>query len=501
MSCITYIVESCGHRSKKSSFEREANARAAELGFLTNQEIFRAPINIPQKTSLDIHGSGQLDFVECLCPGKEDEPEAKKVVGDLQILHRDFYSEILEEVDPALLVMDEYRDYIQKGGREEQVRIPKGSRLLMFSHAMIPIVCGNEWNRLRRLGCLLSAPLVDRTETLSSGLHILNRHPVFPFDEQWSMSLDTIMLKRAEQILELSKTDEQKDIHILWSGGIDTTASVCSFLRVTERPEWQEYRDRLVITYCERSKNENPRFYEQFIKNKLRELPIQGHVRDIIDGRRIVTGDPADMIFGTFAMANCLVPYIDGKINNLFTRLDDPWREVFPIAIEQSKIILLPGEKTDDWVQWIEPFVEKCPIKVYSWFDFLWWGAFGMKYQHDLFRIFYNRKSLTKDIVDSVTNFYDTYDFHQWSYHNHHLKMTDHSVWGSYKAPLKKFIFDFNKDEEYYRTKIKVVSVNNSWGMEVGIDEHLNVIRFGKYSISIKRMREKYGNSLYTFRN
>jgi hypothetical protein len=94
-------------------------------------------------------------------------------------------------------------------------------------------------------------------------------------------------------------------------------------------------------------------------------------------------------------------------------------------------------------------------------FDMWWWLTYSLKYQHDVSRLFYNSNTdvIPEYIRCKVHNFYETYDFHQWSFHNHHLKMKDKFVWASYKEPLKEIILQYTRDREYYSTKLKVASV------------------------------------------
>ena len=45
--------------------------------------------------------------------------------------------------------------------------------------------------------------------------------------------------------------------------------------------------------------------------------------------------------------------------------------------------------------------------------------------------------------------------------------MLDKSVWASYKAPLKRYIFEYDGDREYYAGKTKVMSSNWAPGYQV----------------------------------
>ena len=67
------------------------------------------------------------------------------------------------------------------------------------------------------------------------------------------------------------------------------------------------------------------------------------------------------------------------------------------------------------------------------------------------------------------------------------------------------FIHDFTKaagcaDKAahafYLSHKTKVASAHNSWGSEVAIDNKWNVIRWGRHSVSMRLLRDTYGDSL-----
>ena len=179
------------------------------------------------------------------------------------------------------------------------------------------------------------------------------------------------------------------------------------------------------------------------------------------------------MIFGTYLMGVCLKKPLEGEENPLYGKLDDPWDRIADYMVHKG---LLSSGEISSWRWWIRPFVDKCPIPCKTVFDFLWWGSFALKYQHDLTRIFYNGtyERIPPAILRSVNNFYDTSDFHQWSYNFHHLKMADHKVWASYKWPLKHLIRSYINDDEYYRGKLKTRSVCNAWGYDMAIDSKWN---------------------------
>jgi hypothetical protein len=142
------------------------------------------------------------------------------------------------------------------------------------------------------------------------------------------MTLRQVMQNRALELLQLAASLDTI-LHILWSGGIDTTASITVFLQMTEN--YPEYRSRMVIRYAgERSILEYPLFFD-IIRREVAHREIQGHVRDILsepDVQIVVTGDPMDMMTGTFKMAEACKTYDYS--------LTDNWAVVFPRLLHRS---------------------------------------------------------------------------------------------------------------------------------------------------------------------
>ena len=125
-------------------------------------------------------------------------------------------------------------------------------------------------------------------------------------DHIWANEeLSKTMLERTSDILDIS-VENNKDIQILWSGGIDTTAMVVAFYLKTVGKQY--LRDKITICHCERSIQENPQFFKTV--QAFKTLVIPYHVHDILNYNNdaiLVTDDPADMMFGTYVMAQCIL--------------------------------------------------------------------------------------------------------------------------------------------------------------------------------------------------
>eukprot|EP01065_Artemidia_motanka_P003274 TRINITY_DN11576_c0_g1_i1.p1 TRINITY_DN11576_c0_g1~~TRINITY_DN11576_c0_g1_i1.p1 ORF type:complete len:683 (+),score=80.73 TRINITY_DN11576_c0_g1_i1:50-2050(+) len=324
-----------------------------------------------------------------------------------------------------------------------------GNRLICFS-MKLPYILGTvpqtEWTHPRTKFAALcefaGAPLVDRTGKLGLGLKMKVLHPIPRRDPFFCKTLDQVMMERAAGLLSRSQSTGE-ELRVLWSGGIDTTANVVAFLRCHK-----EYpRARVVIQYCDRSIAEYPLFWERFLGgNPSCPFPcskIEGHVRDAVQLPRpgeprfvVVTGDPGDMLMGTYLMALAFRGRkVGDAYNALHYGLDKPWQEVVPRLLHARGLLdgrIEKGRMESDlpmyhsWISWITPFVHESPIPIVSTFDFLWWMTYGLKYTHDVLRVLYNRDTVSQALLDLVVNFYETNDFDQWSFSNHDLKMADH---------------------------------------------------------------------------
>ena len=127
-------------------------------------------------------------------------------------------------------------------------------------------------NKFLTLSYFLGCALLDRTGTFNDelGIKLVNRHPIPRLDRNFRKSLEDIMLDHAQAGIDLCRSRENSEIWLQWSGGIDTTAAVCAFLRVTEgRPE---DRELLVIYYQERSIEEYPAFFRDVVSQHKHRL-------------------------------------------------------------------------------------------------------------------------------------------------------------------------------------------------------------------------------------
>eukprot|EP01062_Namystynia_karyoxenos_P048750 TRINITY_DN37230_c0_g1_i1.p1 TRINITY_DN37230_c0_g1~~TRINITY_DN37230_c0_g1_i1.p1 ORF type:complete len:603 (+),score=132.28 TRINITY_DN37230_c0_g1_i1:75-1883(+) len=404
------------------------------------------------------------------------------------------------------------------GGDDDPVAPEQlGDRLIMWSPALLWLTAGVSADRLLRtdrlaaLSWFFRTPLVDRTGVLSDGfaLRVSSRYPIPPRDPAMrGAPIAALMGPRAREVL--AAADERRlQLCCLWSGGIDSTAVLCSLLAKLRR---SAPRPRpIVVLISQASVEEYPWFYDKVITPAAEkgELTIErmDEKRALsqqldLSQRLYVTGECGDQLFGSDMMQHAFAEHKDQPHLRPFAELglDAPWEQTVPVSLG------LLGFEPDRaaWKDWIAPQLACAPFPIVSTFDLLWWLNFSMKWQHVCLRCFHLRSEVTEADLRGIVHFYATDEFQQWSMENHDAKLPDKAKWATYKAPLKSYIFDFTGDAEYRDTKLKwgsLAGVMNptEGGLSLALDDRLNTISCGFASLSPSRLRARYGDALRRF--
>ncbi|CAK9113172.1 Myb-like domain-containing protein [Durusdinium trenchii] len=363
------------------------------------------------------------------------------------------------------------------------------------------------------LSAFFRTPLVDRTGLLNQecSLRLAVLDPIPDMDEAFSKDLATIMDQRAESLLSLAAASNCK-VEVLWSGGIDSTSLLIAFLRALQ-PHWRpgegegrcrgtldpQGSDRMIVRCSADSIAEYPWFHEQVLLKlqgagaiDLEPLADSEEVTALWEGpasRLTVTGECGDQIFGSQLLE---AAFVKSELHAIYEQgLDAPWQEtLLPCLLEMG--VVRPDQK-ERWLAWFLPFVDRCPVKISTTFDLLWWLNLACKWQTVCLRLF-QRSGAQRSSAELGD------DFQQWSFRpeHHAAKMPDHQRWSSYKQPLKEYIFEYTQDTNYFEHKLKAGSlcqVNDaSQFVIMGVDDQLNIIRFGETCLSKRQMERMYPN-------
>jgi len=366
------------------------------------------------------------------------------------------------------------------------------------------------------LSAFFRTPMIDRTGTLNRQcmLRLSVLDPCPPKDPSFAKGLATIMDERAQTILRRAQ-EQNVDIEVLWSGGIDSTSLTVALLKALF-PEWRPLNSErfpvdvpypstsLIVKCSAESVAEYPWFHHAVLLPLseaglivLEPISDTEEVTQLWSGpqeRITLTGECGDQIFGSQLLE---AAFVETELKALYEHgLDAPWQDTVLASLLDMGIVR-PADK-DAWLMWFEPFLQRSPVPIVTTFDLLWWLNIACKWQTVCLRLFQRRPTLSWADLHRIVHFFQTEDFQQWSFDpaNHASKMPDHLVWSSYKQPLKQYIFDYTSDSNYFENKLKAGSlcqVNDaSQFVILGIDDQLNIIRFGDACLSRCQMERKY---------
>jgi hypothetical protein len=294
--------------------------------------------------------------------------------------------------------------------------------------------------------------MVDRCNYIKMPFRFKTYDPFYmPRDlSNFSKTYEECCLDRAQELIDLSKT-LNKPITIFYSGGIDSTTALISFMRLLDKTE---LRERIRVALSVASIDENVNFYYNHIRTKC-TLVSSEYFSSFFDGSTILTGgDHNDQLFGSD---------IIGQIHRFgdYESLHKPYSRNFITEWMKSS---MQESDANKWYDLLDDHIRtQAPCEVTTNFHYLWWFNFCFKWQFCYFRLLTrvnlnDRVLLNNEFLKKYFHFFfSSENFQKWSMLNHDLKIG--KDWSDYKLESKKFIYDYNKDKLYKDTKVKVGSL------------------------------------------
>ena len=232
------------------------------------------------------------------------------------------------------------------------------------------------------------------------------------------------MLVRTNDILS-----RNKNIKMLWSGGIDSTVILTYLMNHATN------LDQITVYYTPESVAENPDYMEYIDKFGVHTVrwdlawqPLFG-ADDLI-----VTGGHGDTI--------CAQPNVD-FYDNYREWFPRPWQEFLKFRnLHQSDIDLLTHKLSDF----------SMPIHTLS--ELHWWIQNCITGQY--WTCHYKKYNLENIRADATVPFFDCYAFDQWS--QSHFKKINYTTPFSLKEEYRQAINAYWQNEQYFKTKVKVNS-------------------------------------------
>lgn len=285
--------------------------------------------------------------------------------------------------------------------------------------------------------------LVDRTEScnLPFKTQFLQQYRLPEIPKNFFENLDDICQSTIEQYKKIDK-----QIYILWSGGIDSTLLVVSFLKSSVP------KDKVVVACNFDSIKENYIFYKKHILPNFEVISsdflIQSGNVSKINGL-VLNGDPADVLYGydlTISISKILdfdylqLPCDRNNVTNYFCLKG------------------FSDQSANFWYDYFTNSMTKSPRPIKTMQDFSWWEGFNYRWQPANEKFQVRISSLNSNCYD---RFFGNEKFQLWSiFKDPILIKTPKDI----KVESKKIISEYTKDESYFYNKIKLNSNSHVFG-------------------------------------
>jgi hypothetical protein len=239
-----------------------------------------------------------------------------------------------------------------------------------------------------------------------------------------NVSLDECMYERA---IEISNMIGRKKI--LWSGGLDSTATLIALMKYDDISNYQ-------IVCRKSSIEEYPEFYKKYVSKMnytIETNSVNNFYNKVFDDSIVVTGCLGDHLFFDYLM-----------IKNMEISLDKSWKSLIDILVNEKELC----------VDILEKHVLNSPISINTVGDMYWWIKFALDWSGDIYKF-----GLSLDNPKNVSNhmpFFGTDKFQSWALHNYNdIRITQLNEMYKHKHQLKKYIYKFTKDQNYFNNKNK----------------------------------------------
>lgn len=292
-------------------------------------------------------------------------------------------------------------------------------------------------NKLTDINSIFSSypfgEIVDRTNTVKAPFKykVLREYKI----PTVSMTFDDVIYN---QVMKHVCTN--KKINLCWSGGIDSTTMLVGFLK--HAPNLSQIR----ILYSPFSEYEN-RYFLDLLRRDYPEvelLDISGNVyMDTNFDGILLNGHGGDEFLGS--LDDSFYEKVGGD------GLYRPWKDYF---VDHGH---------NELIEFSEEYFNLAGKPIETLLDARWWFYASCKSQ--VFQIADNifLTNQTNSKVEDTIGFFDNIDFESYMFFNPQLIIENRHDYRTHKNFMKKYIFDFDKNDDYFVNKSKSNSVQFAW--------------------------------------
>ncbi len=257
--------------------------------------------------------------------------------------------------------------------------------------------------------------------------------------------------KRALELLDKSRNFER--VYLFWSGGIDSTLILCAILKNWSHADLE----KLHIVLNKYSIEENLFVYNTYIREKIKTVPtdkfFSGEIN--LDHNSVyVDGNVGDTV--TYL---CL-DYFDNAYPGYYNK---PWRSNINVLVEFFSTYM-DTQYGYEMYKRVVRSLNANNLEVETIYDFLWWITFNWLHDKLLYNIlwqytpcvFSNENFNTQQFLEeNMFQWFNSEDYQNWTVSTIGTDLRIRDSISTNKYSFKKYIYDFNKDYDYFLNKLK----------------------------------------------
>jgi len=255
------------------------------------------------------------------------------------------------------------------------------------------------------------------------------------FSESMQLDFHDVCLYRAQEIL-----NENKDIILFWSGGLDSTTALIAFDR------FKKSKSIITIILTQNSIIDNPIIFEDVIKHNYNYVILDdyGDIKDYYDINKLnVMGDVNEAVIGWSGILQIFAQ--DYGFDVIYKKISDIPKLKNMMSTEKYS--------TFDYFYKLYYSIEEtfpaCPIDIIDIQDLNFWFIFNFSWQYDYYRFMVPYYKNYKDVWNAQRPFFGTDMFQQWSIYNYYDIFKTIDCFNNYKIDEINFIKKYIPQSEF----------------------------------------------------
>jgi hypothetical protein len=274
------------------------------------------------------------------------------------------------------------------------------------------------------------------------------------FTTRSNLSFDDVTIKRANELLIASK--KYNRTFVFYSGGIDSTTVLSAIIKYWSPNDLS----CITIVLNQHSIDENPNFYHTYIKDRFTIASTNDYFNEekLDNNSLYVTGDLGDPLMSHDGIAD-----FDKEFPGVHSK---------PFRKNVDSIVKYFAHNTSK-KEGIRTYIEVCKslaslnYEVETVYDFLWFINFAWGWDVDIYQpLWYWRMGPNTDtkrfLEENFFLWFNTKEYQDWSINTIGTDLKISGDLDMSKYALKKFIYEFNRDSDYFKHKMHEGSISKN---------------------------------------